>query len=154
MKFKIKLFVPIILLAGLLLSCQKSKPNFVVNGAEYLSTDEIAILNLELEQHARTGSLPVFLWLQTNEPIAPTFENFRAANPNLKHISKGMVVCVLMRSDQQVLIAHEPTENFMAPDIQERILSEVLGFRLEQGFLFEGLHAATQELTGILQTDK
>jgi uncharacterized membrane protein YgcG len=131
--------------------CTQSKPNFVVNGQEYLGADEIAALNLDLEQHARTGAMPVFIWLQTTVGQAPTFEAFKLAAPSLKHITKGCVLIIQIKEDQVFLVSHDKQASLIPDAEQERILQEVLQSRLSQGFLFEGMYAAVQELTALLQ---
>lgn len=149
-----RFFMAWLFLIGGLTSCQKEKANFVVNGGEYFSVDEHEALNELLDAHMRTKALPIFIWLPHQNETTYDFEAFTAGTASLKHIKKAVVLMVNLHTNEVAIFAHESIDGWIAPEEQNRILQEVLRPRLDEGFLFEGVWAAGQELTAILEPIK
>ena len=149
-----RFLIAILLLITGLQACQREQANFVINGNEYFSVDEQQALNDLLDAHMRTQAIPVFVWLPNQSESTYTFEAFKAATPALKQVKKAVVLSVDLRTSEINLFAHDNIDDWVTPEEQVRILNEVLRPRLDEGFLFEGVWAVSQELTAILQPIK
>jgi hypothetical protein len=136
-------------LSFLMLQCSQPQRQLLIDETGILADYELDALSDLLDQHMRSGAVPVFVWLQ-DQTLSDDlqFEDFRKQAKGVSGVSKGLVVHYNLQKGVGQIIPSDPS---IIPHAElNRIQIEVFDLRLNAGFVFEGLQDAAVALMAAL----